>query len=93
MNQAQTNSIHFIIQMGLIFLIFYFVLIRPQKMRQAEHRRMLLELKKNDGVITSGGIHGVVVNVKDNTVLVRVDDNVKIEFQKDSIATVKKAQS
>jgi len=74
----------------LIFIIFYFLLIRPQKKAQEEHKKMLAALKKNDEVVTSGGIHGVIVNVKDSTVMMRVDDNVKIEVQKNSITIIKK---
>lgn len=74
----------------LIFVIFYFLLIRPQKKSQAEHKKMVANLKKNDEVVTSGGIHGTIVNVKDTTVMLRVDDNVKIEVQKSSISTIKR---
>ena len=68
----------------LIFIIFYFLLIRPQQKKQQEHQEMVKRLKKNDEVITNGGIHGTVVNVKDNTVVLRVDDNCKIEIQRNS---------
>ena len=74
----------------LMFVVFYFLLIRPQQKKQKEHRRMLSELKKNDEVVTSGGIHGTIVNIKDKTYSLRVDDNVKIEVSKSAIATVKK---
>ncbi|MBU1090513.1 MAG: preprotein translocase subunit YajC [Candidatus Omnitrophica bacterium] len=70
----------------LIFVIFYFLLIRPQKQREKEHKAMLAELNKNDQVVTSSGIHGTVINVKDKTVILRIDDNVKIEIEKKSIA-------
>lgn len=70
----------------LIFVIFYFLLIRPQKQREKEHKAMLTELNKNDQVVTSSGIHGTVINVKDKTVILRIDDNVKIEIEKKSIA-------
>ncbi|MBU1905767.1 MAG: preprotein translocase subunit YajC [Candidatus Omnitrophica bacterium] len=70
----------------LIFVIFYFLLIRPQKQREKEHKAMLSELNKNDQVVTSSGIHGTVINVKDKTVILRIDDNVKIEIEKKSIA-------
>ncbi len=73
----------------LIFVVFYFLLIRPQKKAQDEHRKMIAALKKNDEVVTSGGIHGTIANVKDHTVTLKVDDNVKIEIQRSSIATVK----
>ncbi|MFA6078819.1 MAG: preprotein translocase subunit YajC [Candidatus Omnitrophota bacterium] len=77
----------------LIFIIFYFLLIRPQKKAQEDHKKMVAALKKNDEVVTSGGIHGVIVNVKDSTVMMRVDDNVKIEVQKSSITIIKKKGS
>jgi len=80
----------FILQFALIMVIFYFLLFRPQKKAQAEHKKMIANLKKNDEVITSGGIHGTIVNVKDHTVILKVDDNVKVEIQKSSIATMKR---
>lgn len=76
-----------------IFIIFYFLLIRPQKTKEKEHQKMLANLNKNDEVVTSGGIHGTIVNVKDKTLILRVDDNVKIEIEKNCIAYVKKTQS
>ena len=74
----------------IIFLIFYFLVIKPQKKQQKEQADMRTALKKNDQVVTSGGIHGTVVMVKDKTVMVRIDDNVKIEIDKESISTVVK---
>ena len=53
---------------------------------------MVSSLKKNDEVVTSGGIHGTIVNVKDATVVLRIDDNVKIEIQKSAIGTLKKSR-
>ena len=75
----------------LIFLIFYFLLIKPQKDKQNDHKKLLNALKKNDQVITVGGMHGTVVNVKDTTVIVRVDDNVKVEIDKEAISSIKKS--
>ncbi|MBI5143851.1 MAG: preprotein translocase subunit YajC [Candidatus Omnitrophica bacterium] len=77
----------------LIFVIFYFLLIRPQKKTQDEHKKMIQGLKKNDEVITSGGVHGTIANVKESTVTLKVDDNVKIEVQKNSISTIKRKAS
>ena len=74
----------------LMFVVFYFLLIRPQQKKQKEHQNMLSELKKNDEVITSGGIHATIINIKDKTYSLRVDDNVKIEVSKSAITTVKK---
>lgn len=73
-----------------IFVIFYFLLIRPQKKAQDEHRKMIAALKKNDEVVTSGGIHGTIVNVKETAVTLKVDDNVKIDVEKSCIARVKR---
>lgn len=72
----------------LIIVIFYFFLIRPQNKKQKETEKMLKALKKGDKVITIGGIHGTISSVKDNTVIVKVDDNCKIEFNRSAISTV-----
>lgn len=77
----------------LIFVIFYFLLIRPQKEKEKEHQKMLSNLNKNDDVVTTGGIHGTIVNVKDKTVILRVDENVKIEVEKNCIALLEKRQT
>ena len=74
----------------LIFGIFYFLLIKPQQDKQKQHNKLLSELKKNDEVITAGGIHGLVVNVKDTSVVLKVDENVKIEVEKTHILQVTK---
>lgn len=72
----------------LIIVVFYFFLIRPQNKKQKETERMLNALKKGDKVITIGGIHGVVSSVKDKTIIVKVDDNTKIEFNRSAISSV-----
>ena len=94
MPQAQTVSpIISLIPFVFIFIIFYFLLIRPQKTKEQEHRKMLEKLDKNDAVVTSGGIHGTIVNVKETSVVLRVDDNVKIEVEKNCISYVMKKVS
>lgn len=77
----------------LIYVIFYFLIIRPQRRKEKDHRQLLTNLVKNDEIVTAGGIHATIVNVKDKTIVIRVDDNVKIEVEKSSVAHVKKAQS
>ncbi|HIG84694.1 MAG TPA: preprotein translocase subunit YajC [Verrucomicrobiales bacterium] len=72
----------------LIFVIFYFLLIRPQKQKQKKLRSQVEAMKIGDKVITAGGIHGLVTSVKKQSISVKVDNNVKIEFEKGSIATV-----
>lgn len=70
----------------LIFVIFYFLLIRPQQKKQREHREMLARLSKGDRVVTSGGLHGTIDKIKENTVILRIADNVRIEVTKSAIA-------
>jgi len=72
----------------LIIIIFYFFIIRPQNKKQKETQKMLDALKKGDKVITIGGIHGVISSVKENSVIVKVDDNAKIEFNRTAISGV-----
>jgi preprotein translocase subunit YajC len=88
----QANSIVSFIPLILIFVIFYFLLIRPQRQKEKEHLKMLGNIQKNDEVVTSGGVHGTIAQVKEKTFILRIDDNVKIEIEKSSIAYVKKAQ-
>lgn len=73
-----------------IFIIMYFVLFRPQMRRQKEQQRLVSTLKTGDRVVTSAGIHGLISNVKDTTVIVKVADNVKIEMEKSAITSVVK---
>jgi len=75
-----------------IFIIFYFLIIRPQQKKQKEHRGMIADLKKNDEIVTTGGLYGTIVNIKEKTFVVRVDENTKIEIEKNSIAHVRKAR-
>ncbi len=75
----------------LIILIFYFLVLKPQKEKQKQQKQMLENLKKNDQVVTASGIHATIVNVKDKTVILRIDDNAKMEVDKDAIATVIKS--
>lgn len=83
--QSLTSGLIMIVAM---IAIFYFFLIRPQKKQENDLKKMLEALKKGDKVVTIGGIHGVVSSVKENTVVVKVDDTTKIEFTKNAIAKV-----
>ncbi|MCK9603831.1 MAG: preprotein translocase subunit YajC [Candidatus Omnitrophica bacterium] len=92
MPQAQAvNPIVNFVPLILIFIVFYFLLIRPQKTKEKEHEKMLKSLDKNNEVVTASGIHGTIVNVKDKTVILRIDENVKIEIEKNCIAYLKKS--
>ena len=76
------------IPMILVFVIFYMLVFRPQKKEQQTKQKLRDTLKKNDQAVTVGGIHGTVSLVKEKTFVLRVDDNVKIEFDKEAISTV-----
>ena len=74
-----------------IGVIFYFLIIRPQSQRQKEQASLLSALKTGDKVVTSGGIHGIISNVKEgSTLILKVADNVKIEIDKSAVASVVK---
>jgi len=73
----------------LIFVVFYFLLIRPQQKKAKEHQLMLDAIKKGDKVVTAGGIYGVVENVGSNTLLLKVAENVKVKVGKGYISTVR----
>ena len=72
----------------LVILIMYFFLIRPQNKKQKELDKMLSALKKGDKIVTIGGIHGVISSVKEKTVIVKVDEDCKIEFNRTAISSV-----
>ena len=80
----------FFVPLIFIFIIMYFVMIRPQKKRQEQQQKLIASLKTGDRVVTNAGIHGLISNVKENTVLVKVADNVKIEMDKSAITNVLK---
>ena len=74
----------------VLFVIFYFMLIRPQQKKQKDHADLIAKLDKNDEVITVGGVHATVVSVCDKTAVLRIADNVKVEIEKASITQVTK---
>lgn len=77
-----------IITFGLVFVIFYFLIIRPQSKKQKETKRMLQALKKGDRVVTAGGIRGSIASIKEDVVVLKVDGNTKIEFNRSAISSV-----
>mgnify|MGYP000585143726 CR=1 FL=1 len=91
-NAVSPSTITSLLPIVFIFGIFYFLLIRPQQKKQKEHDKMISELNKNDEVITNGGLHGTVVNVKDTTLILRIDENVKVEINKTAVAYLKKSR-
>ena len=84
------GMIQTIILFGLIFVIFYFMIIRPQQKRQKERQKMLDALEKGDKILTAGGIYGTVIGIEDKTVLVQIADNVKVKVDRGSVGSVLK---
>jgi preprotein translocase subunit YajC len=90
-NAAGDGGGSFLASWGILiplFLIMYFLLIRPQRKRQKEHEKLITELKKGDKVVTSSGLFGTIFAIQDdkNKVVLKITDEVKVEFLKSSIA-------
>jgi preprotein translocase subunit YajC len=81
------------IPLVLMFVIFYFLLIRPQQKKTKEHRDMVAGVKKGDRIITSGGIHGQVTAVDDATLTVEISDKVRIKLNRANIAGLVQTQA
>jgi len=88
----QGNFLLLMIPYALIFVVFYFLMIRPTRQRQKEHAKLLDALKPGDKVVCAGGIHATVVGVTDATVQVRIADQVRVDVEKASITTVKRPE-
>jgi preprotein translocase subunit YajC len=73
----------------IIFVIFYFLLIRPQQKKQKDHQAMLGSLKKGDKVVTTGGIYGLIEQVGEKTITLKISENVKVKFGKGYVASVR----
>ena len=93
-NQAPSgpSTLVSFIPLVFVFLIFYMLLIRPQQKKAKEHREMLERLKKNDEVVTSGGVYGKVVALTDAVVTLEVAPNVRIRIHRPQISTLVKGE-
>ena len=90
---AGPNPLASFVPIILIFVIMYFLLFRPQMKRQKEHQKLVAALKTGDRVVTASGIHGLISNVKERTVILKIADNVKIEVEKSAIGSVMTAEA
>lgn len=77
-----------LVTFGLVFLIFYFLIIRPQNKRQKETKAMLATLQKGDKVVTIGGIRGVIQSLKDDLIVLKVDTDTKVELSRSAVSSV-----
>lgn len=82
---TQSSGMMSIIMLVLIFVVFYFFMIRPQTKKQKEIQKQRAAMKAGDSVITSGGIYGKIKEVKENTLLIEVAENVRIKVDKNSV--------
>ena len=85
----QPNPIASLLPFALMFLVLYLLILRPQMKKQRNQQRMIDELEKNDEIVTSGGIHGTILNIKDDILVVKIADNVKIEVSRAAVSRVK----
>ncbi len=77
-----------IIMFGAIFLIFYFMIIRPQQKKAKDRDKLLSNLEKGDKVVTSGGIHGIIAGIDEKTLLLQISDNLKVKVDRSAINQV-----
>ena len=82
------NGTTMLVFYGLVIAAMYFIMIAPQRKKQKEHEKMLKSLQSGDEIVTSGGIYGVITNVKDDRFVVRIADNTKIEIGKGFVQSV-----
>ena len=86
--QSQQSPIFMFGWLGIMVVIFYFMLIRPQQRREKERQALLSNIKTGDRVAFSGGILGIVTNVKDKVLVIKIADNVKIEVSRGAVTQV-----
>ena len=72
-----------------MFLVLYLFILRPQMRKQKNQQKMVDELQKGDAIVTSGGIHGIITNLKDDVIIVKVAENVRIELSRSAVSRVK----
>lgn len=82
-----------LIMMGLMVVVFYFLLIRPQQKQRKEQQARIAALQNGDKIVTTAGIHGIVHNVKEHTVVIKVAEGTMIEFDKQAVANVFKKEA
>ena len=87
--QADANPIAQLLPFVLMFVVLYMLILRPQMKKQKNQQKMIDELEKGARIVTSGGIHGVITNLKDDLINVKVAENVKIDISRAAVSRVK----
>ena len=83
------NPIFSLLPFVLMFVVLYLLILRPQMKKQKSQQRLIDELEKGDQIVTSGGIHAVIQNIKDDMIVVKIADNVKVELSRAAVSRVK----
>ena len=86
--QGRPSIMFYFPMFGIMLLIMYFLIWKPQQKKQQDHQSMLESMKKGDKVVTVGGIHGVLIGVKNNIAVIKISENTKIEINRGAIASV-----
>ena len=86
--EGQPDPLMSFLPLVLIFVVFYFLLIRPQQKRQKEHRNMISSLKKGDRIITSGGLHGRITGIDDTTLTLEIADKVRVKVARSNVSAM-----
>ena len=87
---AAPNPVTMLVPFAVMFLIFYVLVFRPQSKTRKEHERMIKNLKKNDEIVTTGGLFGTVVNVKSEAITLRIAENVRVDIEPTAVARLVK---
>lgn len=90
---APMGPMAMLVPLGMMFLIFYLLVFRPQTQERKRHQEMVKHLKKHDEVVTAGGLFGTVVNVRPESITLRIDENVRVEVEPSAIARLVKAKT
>ncbi|MBI3083042.1 MAG: preprotein translocase subunit YajC [Candidatus Omnitrophica bacterium] len=90
---AAPGPLAMLVPFAMMFLIFYVLVFRPQAKARKEHEGMVKNLKKHDEVVTSGGLFGTVVNVRPESITLRIDENVRVEVEPSAIARLVKSKA
>lgn len=86
--QQPGSIFSFLVPMGLILVIFYFLLIRPSNKKQKALHQLIENLKNGDKIVTTGGIHGTVAGITDEIIQLKIAPNLKIEISRNAVATL-----